>query len=605
MFNIYQWNAIKYVWSRSKGWLFASILFSIINGFLPFANLWVAMSLIDAVANYFQAQNADPVPVFLLLAGQFILSLVSSLCSHIKQYMDSRVEAKLGYEVQQTILKKTASVPILYYDSPDFHNHVNRVSGDGARLLAPLRTFFSLVEMVLSMGSYLTFLIVIHWSLVVVSLLTAIPIFLIQTKYGKKRYYLLKQQTPVAREAGYYSSLLKDRDTAKEIRLFNLESFFLQKWAMKHLQSMKETLLLERRQHTANIGLDALTGLFYVGIATVIIWLASQTRLSVGGFISIVQAIQGAQGVLSRISGLLASTYEENLYLKDYYTLLAFEDPELKDYKRDKECPNPIQQIILEDVSFRYYGGGEEILKNIHLKISANQKIAIVGENGSGKTTLIKCLIGLYSVTKGRVLIDGININEITKQSLNQQIAVIFQDFVRYLLNVSENIGVGDAERMTHRDEIVQAARQSGVDRFVRQLPQGYDTQLGRTFADGEDLSGGQWQRVALGRALFRNSQIVILDEPTAALDPIAEMELFKQFQKLAENKIAIFISHRMAAAKVADQIIVMKEGQIAEMGTHEELMELEQEYYRMYQSQAQWYTSDESSEKAVAAWTN
>lgn len=606
MVGVYQWKAIKFVWSNSKGWLFGTLFFSILNGFLPFVNLWVAKELINAVARFFQGEDANALTVFWLLAAQFFAGLLSSLISHLKQYMDSRVEAKLDYQVQQMVLHKTSSVPILYYDIPEFYNHLNRVSGGAAHLLSPLRTGFSLLEAVLSIGSYFTFLFMIHWSLILVSLLTAIPVLLVQSKFSKKRYTLLRNQTPVSREANYYSALLKDRESAKEIRLFALESFFLQRWAAKYLQNLKESLLLAKKQHSATIGLDAFTGLFYLGAASVIIWLAGQTKLTVGDFISIVQAIQGAQGVLGRISTLLADAYEDSFYLKDFYSLLAFEEPSLSEGKRDKECPAPIQEgIHFEHVSFRYLHSSEETLKDISFTIKPNEKIAIVGENGSGKTTLIKCLLGLYTVTNGRIMIDGININDIARHSLYRQITVIFQDFIRYLLSVAENIGIGDSARMDHSDEIKHAAKLSGADSFVRRLPQGYDTRLGRMLSEGEDLSGGQWQRVALSRALFRNSQVVILDEPTAALDPLAEMELFDQFHHLAENKTAIFISHRMAATKLADRILVLKDGLIAEMGTHDELMALGQEYYRMYQTQARWFSSGHKCEAEMMEWTS
>ncbi|WP_230077868.1 ABC transporter ATP-binding protein [Brevibacillus sedimenti] len=328
--------------------------------------------------------------------------------------------------------------------------------------------------------------------------------------------------------------------------------------------------------------------------------------MSIGDFIAIIQAIQGTQGTLNRISTLLAKLYEEKLYIKDFYQFFEIKEPRIEINKGQEPFPTPIQRgITFENVSFRYIHGDRDVLSNVSFHINPQEKIAIIGQNGSGKTTLIKCLMGLYPPLHGQIKIDGKNIFDIDQKQLLSNITVIFQDFIRYHLTVRENIAVGDIKRMDDWERIQAVAKVSGTDSFIQQFALGYETPLGRLLVDGEDLSGGQWQKIALARALFRDSQVVILDEPTASLDPIAEMEIFQNFKLLADKKIAIFISHRMAASRMADRIIVMKEGKIVEMGTHEELMELRQEYYHMYTMQAQWFSAESEYTKEVVGWRN
>lgn len=606
MDNKYLAKALRYVWQKGKWWLFLSVTLSVVTGCFPFLTLWVSKELINEVTRFIQSSTKEYALLLLLLVGQFMLSILSSAVKNIREYLDKKMECTLDFDVQQMILDKTSSVPVMYFDLPDYHDHLQRISGGGARFLSPVRSVIDMLQAGISVFSYALFLIVIDWRLVILSLVATIPIFYIQAKFGQRRYRLHLKQSPVARAADYYKYLLQDRKSAKEIRLFGLASFFRERWAEKFMQNTGETLRLEKKQQGSEVGLEAFSAFFYMGIAVSVIWLARTAKMNIGEFVAIIQAVQGAQETFTRISMLFAKLYEEKLFIKDFYQFFEREDERILIAAGNEPFPSTIRQgITFNQVSFRYVQGDKEVLSDISFHIHPHEKIAIVGQNGSGKTTLVKCLMGLYPPTSGQIKIDGRSIADIDENELHKNITVIFQDFIRYDLSVRENIAIGNIAGIDDLDRIRKVAELSGADAFIRKLPEGYETYLGRLLADGEDLSGGQWQKVALSRALFRDSQVVILDEPTAALDPIAEMDIFSKFKLLTENKIAIFISHRMAASRMADRIIVMKEGKIVEMGTHEELMALGQEYYRMYQMQAQWFSSEREGEREAVGWTS
>lgn len=597
----YLLRAIQYVWSQGKWWLLLSIALCIVTGSSPFLTLWMAKEIINEVTRFVQGDTKEYLVLLGLLVGQFMLTIFLSALKNLREYYDKRMECKLDYNVQQMILEKTTTVPIINFDLPDFYNHLQRISGGGARFLSPIRSVIDLIEAAFSLFSYAIFLMLMDWRLVIVSLVATVPFYFVQAKFGQNRYRLHVKLSSVSREAEYYKQLMQDRRSAKEIRLFGIASFFRKRWAEKFWKNATESLRLEKQQQSAEVGMEGFSALFYMGMTVTLIWLARNVKMSIGEFVAIIQAIQGTQGTFTSMSMLLAKLYEEKLFIKDFYQFFEREDTHFDITDKSGLFPRIIQKgITFEDVSFRYVNGERDVLKNISFHIEPYEKIAIVGQNGSGKTTLIKCLMGLYTPTSGKIKIEGKNIQNMDENQLRKNITVIFQDFIRYELPVRENIGIGNIDRLDDLEKIVEVSKICGADTFIKRLPNEYETYLGRIFGDGEDLSGGQWQKVALSRALFRDSQVVVLDEPTAALDPIAEMEIFNRFKLLTDNKIAIFISHRMAATRMADKIIVMKEGEIAEMGTHEELMSYGQEYFQMYQMQAQWFSADRKKEMEV-----
>jgi len=600
--------AIKFVIKIDKKWLVFSICISCFRGINPLITLWLSKKLIDSIVEILQHKaNSSYSDVFWILLAQVLISIFAAALRKIKELLDRSIEIKLNHDLQKMISEKASTVPLAYYDLPEFHDHMERIKGaQGSRFLSPIKGLLSLAESIITTFSFLIFLISTHWMLTILSVLAAIPIMVMQTKYGKERFWFQYTQTPLARETNYITYLLNERDFAKEIRLFGLQEYLLDRWSNKFKKNASESLKLLRKEKYSQIALDGLTAILYACSVGVIVWLAKKKTLTIGDFVAIGQAVQGTQSSINQISTLLSSLYEENLYIKDFFDFLDYEY--LPSNSKTQEIQvdwSFVDQISLKNVSFKYPGQTKYSLKNVSFDIKKGEKIAIVGENGSGKTTLVKCLQGLYDITEGRIFIDNIDIKEIKQNSIRENITAIFQDFVKYPFSISDNIGFGNVKNIHDVEKIKLASRKSGADVFIRKLPDEYETNLGQLFGDGVDLSGGQWQKIALSRALFRNGQVVILDEPTSALDPKAEMEVFSDFKTLVKDKTVIFISHRLAAARLADRILVLKDGQIIEEGNHQQLMNLGKEYYKMFMSQARWYVSDiESEETEEEKWS-
>ncbi|MGE5703270.1 MAG: ABC transporter ATP-binding protein, partial [Clostridia bacterium] len=356
--------------------------------------------------------------------------------------------------------------------------------------------------------------------------------------------------------------------------------------------NMQKVIKLLRRRELAGFSSGLFTSAMYVSSLALIIYVMDLTAFTVGDFIALIQTVQNTQQLLAQMAHKLTVFYSNSFYLTDFFTFLDDYKEEANETPEQKTpFPADFQEgIAFEHVSFRYPGQTRDILKDVSFTIRKGERVAIVGDNGSGKTTLLKCLMGLYPVQSGAIRFDQVPVADMDPDDLHNHITVIFQDFMRYYFSVKDNIAVGKIEKANDFANIREVAKETGADRFIRKLPHDYETYIGGILREGQDLSGGQWQKIALSRALFRQGEVFILDEPTAALDPIAELEVFKQFEALTQNKTAIFISHRMAAARLADRILVLRNGRVAELGHHDELIQRNGVYAKMYHMQAKWY---------------
>ncbi|WP_128896265.1 ABC transporter ATP-binding protein [Longirhabdus pacifica] len=588
-------SLFKVIWQRSKLWFTFSILVRIIEGLLPLATLYITKELIDEVAAYVQgAQGSDINTIIVLILLEFAIVFFKSMLSMLTGLLDTYTEIRLDYYFSKKVSLKSIRVPLTYFELPDFYHHLERIRGDyGNRVMGPVRSVLEIGRSIITLGSYLFFLFTIHWSIAILSLVAAVPIYRIQAKYGSAKFHLMRFQTPAAREASYTSALLNDRDASKEVRIFSLGNYLINRWKKIYWLNNNQMFKLIKREKVANLGLETFTAIIYSGCALIVVWLLKTSKIGIGQFVTMGQAIQGAQTSMNIISFSLASIYEQFLYIDDLFKFLEYEQKEYnpKQIENPTSFPSSLYKgIEVKNISFTYPGSSKKVLDDVSFHIKPGEKIAIVGENGSGKTTLVKCLMGLYPISKGTITFDDVEIETIDKQDLYRNTTVIFQDFTTYAYTVKENIVFGDIEQEEDDAKLKRVAEQTGVDTFVQQLPDKYETRLGKFLFEGEDLSGGQWQRIAMARALYREAKIVVLDEPTAALDPQTELEVFNQFKNLSADKTTLFISHRMAAAKMADRIFVMKEGKLLEVGTHEELINKRQEYYRMFNMQAKWY---------------
>jgi ATP-binding cassette subfamily B protein len=597
-------QAIRFVWARGKFWLLCSLALMILNGLQPLAILWITKELINEITLLITNRTDDFVPALTFLLMQFFLVLLFAALTRFGSYLDRKMELRLDHDLQKIVSTKMMNLPFVYLELPELYHHLNRIQGAlGMRFLTPIRNAMNTGKSLISCLSYLGFLMMFHWSLVLISLLAAIPIFFVQVRFGVRGYGLHFRLTPMAREAQYYAYLMNERQPGQEIRLFGLGPFLLERWSDRFWRHAKETLQLLKNRQKAEVALEGLTALFYLSSSLVMVWLARSTGLQIGDFVALLQAVQGTQTAVNQVARQTAEIYEQHIYIRDFFAFMEFEQNVPLSARRDVAEQTTVTAepgIVFADVSFAYPNSERPALNHVSFHVRPGEKVAIVGENGSGKTTLVKCLMGLYPLSTGRIFYDGCDTENLPREVLTKRITVIFQDFMRYDLSVHDNIAFGNIDRYAKRESVEQVARMCGVDRFVERMPEGYDTFLGKSLFEGEELSGGQWQKLALARALFRDGDVVILDEPTAALDPEAELEVFQLFDRLTQGKTVLYISHRMAAARMADRIVVMKAGEVAEIGTHQELMAKDGEYARMYKAQANWYAEEADREAVV-----
>lgn len=541
--NISQiYKAMHISWKINPYWFIVSIIFRIFLGLLPLATLWITKELVDNVTLLIQGKLTGEQLIIYLLILQLTITIVRSAIRYYCDFLNIKMEYEVDYYLNQKVTEKSIAVPFSYFDLPEFYNHQDRLKNRnlGSNILGPLKNLLSIMESILTLLSYLSFLFIIHWSLVVLSLLSFVPILIVQTKYSSSKYTLLKSQTPELREAKYIQSLILNRQSAKEIRIFELGSYFLQRWKELFRKNNLALLKIIMREKRAKILLDTFTAILFSISAFIVVTLLKAGKVSVGQFVSLTQSIAGAQGAVNAIAFDISSIYDSNLYLEDMLKYLEFEREDIEKLSKSTETLNNFSfcdSISFKNVNFCYPMNTQAVLNNINLEIKKGEKVAIVGENGSGKTTLVKCLMGLYPINNGNITFDGTDISNINKMQLRKNIAVIFQDFMKYAFTVKENVVFGDINRFDDSNHLQSVAEKSDISSFVDKFPDKFDTFLGKLFKEGKDLSGGQWQKVAIARTLFSESEIIILDEPTAALDPQSELDIYEKFNELTHGK--------------------------------------------------------------------
>lgn len=592
----YIFEVFQLIWNISKSWVIFSVFIKIVSGLLPLLNIILMQQVIRNLIIFIQGNDQVLNTIFLLVVIQFILIVVQPVITSVSNIFNTIVEKKIDYHLEKEIASKAAVVPFYYFDNPKFHDHLERIHfSKGARFLSPINSLFNIFQNIISLGSLLLFLMNTYWLLALLCLITMIPVFYVENKYGVRKFLLMVRNTPVSRAAQYLSGLMANRYTASEIKLFNMKDFLLNKWSKLYLRMTQDEIKLLKKREINYLGSHLFTGAIYLMCSIIVIKFLKKKALHVDSFISIMQSVQESQKVFSDLSRNLTNINNEKLYIKDLFEFLQFEDDTYVNNQDKKQFPRLIEKgITVKDLSFTYPFSNKKILNNINFNIRPGERIAIVGENGSGKTTLLKCLMGLYPIDTGEVLYEGIPLQLIDQEQLYKSITVLFQDYMRYNLSVKENIALSDINNKEELNRLFDAMKKADVYDFVNSFKEGIDTVLGRVLIEGEDLSGGQWQKIAIARALYKGGELFILDEPTSALDPKAEIDVYQNFDKLVQHKTAIFISHRMASARMADKIIVMKDGNIIEFGSHSELMSLDSEYSRMYNMQSEWYYDSE-----------
>ena len=582
------------IWHSTPVFTVIKLLLLIIQSLLPLALLYLTKILVDAIAN--SLSNVDrsaafnQIIVLLLIAG--MVSFITSVFQSLSELINTLQSQKLTDYMESILHNKSMTVDLEYYENAEYYDILQRAKKEVPYLPNKILNYLANIgQNSISLVAIVGLLISLHWGIVVVLLIMGIPTILIRLKYGKIIYQWQREITPVKRRARYYSALLTRDRAAKEIRLFNLGHIFNHRFRQLRWKLYRENFAIVRNRSVDKLSAQGFSGIIMFAAYSYIIYQTVQGRLTLGDLALYHQAFKRGQTAFTGILEGLSGFYENSLFLTNLYEFLDLQ-PKIDDLPQPKLVPQPIRKgIVFNNVSFQYATTTRQAIKNINLTLKPGETIALVGENGSGKTTLIKLLCRLYEPTSGNITIDGIDLSQFQIDHLRRQISVIFQDYMKYHLTVQENIWLGNTAISPTDNEIIsKAALRAGADEVINSLPQGYYTLLGKQFDQGEELSIGQWQKIALARAFLRDSQVIILDEPTSAMDPQAEYEIFQKFRQLIKNQAAILISHRLSTVKMADCIYVMEQGSIIESGTHDELMELAGTYASLFKTQANNY---------------
>jgi ATP-binding cassette subfamily B protein len=591
-FGVFRFSrrAIDLVADTNRSLLAGLALLTLLAGALPAGVAYVGAQIVDAVLSARAAAGHDPTRVFklVLLEGLLVATLAGaqrglSLCQ-------SLLRAQLGQRVNVMILEKALTLELQQFEDSEFYDKLTRARREASsRPLSLVMRTFGLVQNLISLLSYAALLLRFSPWTVLLLLAAGLPAFVAETKFSGDAFRLFRWRSPETRMQMYLETVLAREDHAKEVKLFGLGARLLQRYRDIFTRLYREDRSLAIRRDSWGFLLGLVASIALYGAYG---WIAFSTilaRITLGQMTMYLLLFRQGQSAVSAILSSVGGMYEDNLYLSTLYEYL--ETPAGPPTGAAQRGPDPADGVRFEHVSFTYPGAATRTLDDIDLHLPPGSSLALVGENGSGKTTLIKLLTGLYRPDAGRILLDGLPLGEWQDAALRGRIGVIFQDFNRYQMLVGENVGVGDERYFEDDARWREAASKGRAAEFIDQLPKGYGTQLGKWFRDGQELSGGQWQKIALSRAFMRTeADVLVLDEPTAAMDARAEAEIFEHFRNLARERITILISHRFSTVRMADQIAVLDQGRIVERGSHAQLMERGGHYAQLFALQARGY---------------
>ncbi len=584
-------RAIDLVWQTNPALTLAFALLTAIAGLLPAAIAWVGQLIVDTVVALVRDAPGTTVNDALRwVALEAVIVAVLSVAQRGITTCQSLLRAQLGHRVNTMILEKALTLRLQDFEDSEFYDKLTRARREASsRPLSLVNRTFGLVQNLLALGSFAALLWQFSpWTLVILAV-AGVPSFISEAKFSGDAFRLFRWRSPHTRKQMYIEMVLAREDFAKEVKLYGLGDLMLERYRQifRDLYREDRSLTLRRDLWGTLLGLAA-TAAFYGAYAWIVLATVAE-RITLGQMTMYLALFKQGQSSVAAILSAIGGMYEDNLYLSNLYEYLEQEVP--ADQGDHVEGPRKGDGIRFEEVSFTYPGANRAAVDTVSFHVRPGESLALVGENGSGKTTLIKLLTRLYDPDGGRILLDGLDLREWDRDALRQRIAVIFQDFARYQMLLGENIGAGDTRRFDDADRWREAARQGTASDFIARMPQGYETQLGRWFRDGQELSGGQWQKIALSRAFMReDADILVLDEPTAAMDAAAEAQVFEHVGRARAGRIAILISHRFSTVRIADQILVLANGRIVESGSHQQLLARGGHYASLFELQAAGY---------------
>ena len=585
---------LRLIWQTSPALTLGNVGLRLLRAALPVAMLYVGQLIIDSVINLSRQPAPERVltPVLTLVALEFGLAILSDALGRGVALLDSLLGDLFANQTSIRLMEHAAELDLDQFEDSTFYDKLERARRQTLSRTVLMAQVLSQAQDAITMGFLAVGLVAFNPWLLLLLLVAVVPAFLGESHFNERSYSLVHGWTPERRELDYLRQTGASDDTAKEVKIFGLAGFLTDRFRTlsDDFYAKNKALVVKRAGWGTFFAAVGAAG--YYAAYVYIILQTVYGRVSLGQLTFLAGSFARMRGLLEGILSRFSSVAEGALYLQDFFDFFQLQPRIRRDESQPvRPFPSPIREgFRFEDVGFRYRNAEKWALRHLNFTLRAGEKLALVGENGAGKTTLVKLLSRLYDPTEGRILLDGYDLREYDPRELRQEIGVIFQDFVRFQLPAGQNLAVGRIEQKDNRPRIEQAAAQSLADSVIAKLPEGYDQMIGRRFNGGVDLSGGEWQKIALGRAYMRDAQLLILDEPTAALDARAEYEVFQRFKDLTLGKTAILISHRFSTVRMADRILVIENGQFQEIGSHEELLAKGGRYAELFKLQAAGY---------------
>ena len=587
-------RAFALLWEAAPGGTVGLSAITFVDAAYPAAQAWAAKMILDGVVVSIKlgrppAEGVRAVAPYLLLA--FALALAKDLGARGRQLVQNLIDLRLGYLVTGRIVRKALTLEMRWFEDPEFYDKLQNARRQSEyRAMAIVNDGFFALQNALSLISFLAILLVFNPWIALVLCAAGIPTFVIQTRYGRDNFRLQTWRAPETREMNYIEQLLTMDDAVEEVKLFELGETLLREHGETFWKTFREDAALARARTLSGVLWGALSTVAYYGAWIWVIAFTVAGKLTLGGMTFYIALFSQSQGVFQGLLSNVASLFENGLFLKNLFDFMDLPGTVARPRVGAPPIEDRSRGVEFERVWFRYPKSDKWILEDFSLTIKPGEKLALVGENGAGKTTLIKLLTRLYDPERGTVRLNGVDLRDFEPAEIHRRVGAIFQDYVRYQRTLGENVGFGAIERARDLPSVEIAGRKSGADEVAAGLSKGYASRLGRWFDDGHDLSGGQWQKVALGRAFMRDGEVLILDEPTSSLDAEAEASIFERLKALAAGKTALLVSHRFSTVRMADRIVVLKAGRIEELGSHDELVARGGTYARLFELQARGY---------------